>query len=176
MKKIISLIISALALSLAPAFAQVGEYVQRHVSRDSLGLNTTPAVKMDSSLVGLTVYEAMPSASKGDRGSVTIRQSADVARALESKIEGNSFKEVSGYRIRVYFSNARTAREESTSVVSRFREKFPQIPVYHNYVNPNFKVTVGDFRSKSEALELLEIVKRDFPSAFIVKENITLMY
>ena len=33
-------------------------------------------------------------------------------------------------------------------------------------------MTVGDFRTKSEAVELLNRIKSDFPSAFIVKENI----
>jgi hypothetical protein len=31
---------------------------------------------------------------------------------------------------------------------------------------------VGDFRTKSEAMELLSRIKREFPSAFVVKESI----
>jgi hypothetical protein len=31
---------------------------------------------------------------------------------------------------------------------------------------------VGDFRTKSEAMALLARIKGDFPSAFVVKENI----
>ena len=33
-------------------------------------------------------------------------------------------------------------------------------------------MTVGDFRTRSEALELLERIKSEYPSAFILKENI----
>ena len=40
------------------------------------------------------------------------------------------------------------------------------------YANPYFKVTVGDFRTRSEAVRLLERIKGSFPSAFVVKENI----
>ena len=58
----------------------------------------------------------------------------------------------------------------------KFNEKFGTHSVYMNFVNPNFKVTVGDFRTRSEALALLETVKKDFPSAFIVKENVMLTY
>ena len=43
---------------------------------------------------------------------------------------------------------------------------------YRSYVNPYFKVTVGDFRTRSEAMQLLMEIKSDFPAAFIVKENI----
>ena len=44
---------------------------------------------------------------------------------------------------------------------------------YRSYANPYFKVTVGDFRTKSEAMALLERIKYEFPSAFVVKENIS---
>jgi hypothetical protein len=46
------------------------------------------------------------------------------------------------------------------------------IPAYRTYTNPYFKVTVGDFRTKSEAMELLSRIRSEFPSAFVVKENI----
>ena len=49
---------------------------------------------------------------------------------------------------------------------------FPDILAYRTYTNPYFKVTVGDCRTKSEAMILLGRVKKAFPSAFVVKENI----
>ena len=45
------------------------------------------------------------------------------------------------------------------------------IPTYYTYENSNFKVTVGDFRNKSEAAALLQKIKRDFPDAFVVRES-----
>jgi hypothetical protein len=47
------------------------------------------------------------------------------------------------------------------------------IRAYRTYANPYFKVTVGDFRTKSEAMELLSRIKSIFPAAFVVKENIS---
>ena len=54
----------------------------------------------------------------------------------------------------------------------RFKGMFPDVAAYRTYSNPFFKVTVGDFRTKSEATRLLQQVKGSFPSAFIVKETI----
>ena len=56
--------------------------------------------------------------------------------------------------------------------MKRFRSLYPEIVAYRIYANPYFKVTVGDFRTKSEAMELLTRIKGAFPSAFVVKENI----
>ena len=49
---------------------------------------------------------------------------------------------------------------------------YPGVAVYRTYTNPYFKVTVGDCRTKSEAMKLLSRIKRNFSSAFVVKENI----
>ena len=56
--------------------------------------------------------------------------------------------------------------------MGRFKGMYPGIAAYRTYSNPFFKVTVGDFRTKSEAMRLLQQVKGSFPSAFIVKETI----
>ena len=40
------------------------------------------------------------------------------------------------------------------------------------YDDPNFKVYIGGYRSKSETLKLLNILKKDFRTAFIVYDII----
>jgi hypothetical protein len=64
------------------------------------------------------------------------------------------------------------ARSQSQLVKSRFYELFPDIPIYHEYDNPNFKVYVGDFRTKVNALKEFNRIKKHFPSAFIVPDKI----
>ena len=56
--------------------------------------------------------------------------------------------------------------------MTRFKGMFPGVAAYRTYSNPFFRVTVGDFRTKSEAMQLLLQVKGAFPTAFIVKETI----
>lgn len=172
MRKLIAIILFAVSCALASA--QTENAVQQ--VKDSTALNQAASVIMDSTLVGKTIFDVLPSGRNGSKGNVTVNQNREIQQALLGKIRENTFKETTGYRVRIYFSNAQNAREESTAAVARFTETYGDYPVYHSYVNPNFKVTVGDFPTKSEALELLSLVKRDFPSAFIVKETITLRY
>lgn len=137
-----------------------------------------PEIKVivDSTLVGCDIFDIMPVSKDEFSGGVLIRQSDRLRDALRARISGNSLGLVPGYRIRIFFSNTQNARQASAAAAARFLEKFGTYSVYHSYTNPNFKVTVGDFRTKSEALELLSAVKRDFPSAFIVKENVVVNY
>lgn len=164
------------------AKAQISTYsAYQQSAADSLACSDSLAakvmrVKMDSTLLGHSIFDVMPSHSKGDSGNVSIEQSREIASALNHKVENGTFTETPGYRIRIYFSNAQNAREGAAAAAHKFSEKFGTHSVYMNFVNPNFKVTVGDFRTRSEALALLETVKKDFPSAFIVKENVILTY
>jgi hypothetical protein len=61
---------------------------------------------------------------------------------------------------------------ESEETLKRFQTLHRDVPAYRTYSNPYFKVTVGDFRTKSEAMELLSRIRHEFPSAFVVKESI----
>ena len=64
------------------------------------------------------------------------------------------------------------AMKWSGGAYGTFLKIFKGIPAYRSYVNPYFKVSVGDFRTKAEAMEKLIHIKRVFPAAFIVKEKI----
>ena len=57
--------------------------------------------------------------------------------------------------------------------MARFLKTYHGIPAYRTYANPYFKVSVGDFRTKSEAMEFLEEIKHNFPGAFVTKETIS---
>ena len=125
----------------------------------------------DSALVGKNIFMILPSKVKGNPADVRVHQSPEILSAMNSHFEANRGKAVSGYRVRIFFDNKQTARNESLAVMNKFSAEYHDIPVYRSYVNPYFKVTVGDFRSKSEAMQLLRRIRNEFPAAFIVKEK-----
>lgn len=130
-----------------------------------------PAPAADSALVGKNIFIILPSKVKGNPADVRVHQSPEILSAMNSHFEANRRKAVSGYRVRIFFDNKQTARNESLAVMNKFSAEYHDIPVYRSYVNPYFKVTVGDFRSKSEAMQLLRRIRNEFPAAFIVKEK-----
>ena len=130
------------------------------------------AAAMDSTLVGKSIFNMLPSKSKGGRADVTVHQSAAIQKALSNHISNNSSRTMSGYRVRIYFDNQQNSRAVSENTMKRFESLYPGVAAYRNYQAPFFKVTVGDFRTKSEAMELLQAIKGTFPTAFVVKENI----
>ena len=131
-----------------------------------------PVAAVDSTLAGKDIFHILPSKRAGDDADVQIRQSQEIMNSMRQHIASNSKRTSSGYRVRIFFDNKQTARTESEKTLKRFKELFPGVAAYRIYANPYFKVTVGDFRTKSEAMALLTRIKGAFPSAFVVKESI----
>ena len=156
--------VSAMTLSAQEKTDTVGvDYV------DSLVYRIVPAV--DSLLLGADVFQAMPEKANGKAG-VVIRQSQMVEESMRTHVIDNRTRPITGYRIRIFFDNSQNARKNSASTLDEFLSSFRGIPAYRSYANPYFKVTVGDYRTKAEAMANLANIKKFFPSAFIVKEKI----
>ena len=77
---------------------------------------------------------------------------------------------MNGYRIRIYFDLGQKSRKQSEDVSSEFMQKYPGIAVYRSYISPYYKVSVGDFRTRDNALKLYYQLLKDYPKAFIVPE------
>lgn len=131
-----------------------------------------PASAVDSTLVGLDVFEAISSRYAGGAAGVRIDQSPVVAASMRAHIASNASRNITGYRVRIFFDNKQTARTESEQTLRYFESMYHDVAAYRTYSNPYFKVTVGDCRTKSEAMALLARIKPVFPGAFVVKEFI----
>ena len=127
---------------------------------------------VDTALVGKDIFHIMPLKGRGDEADVEIYQSQEIANKVRQQVADNSARAISGYRVRIFFDNKQTARKASEEIYERFTALYRDVKAYRTYANPYFKVTVGDFRTRSEAMELLSRIKAEFPSAFVVKESI----
>ncbi len=131
----------------------------------SAQLDSLTRASMDTTLVGRDIMSLVGS-------KVNVSQSSAVRNALNNYIRSNSGKTIQGYRIRVYYANTPQARTHSESKAAYVRTQFPENGVYRTFEAPNYKVTVGDFRSKEEALKIYMTLKGIYPTAYIIKENI----
>ena len=85
----------------------------------------------------------------------------------------NGFSGMEGYRIQIYSSSTRNAREESGKVRAEFISRFPDIVSYPLFEKPGYyKIRVGDFRTKAEATKLFLMISKMFPNAYIVPDFI----
>ena len=123
------------------------------------------SAQVDSSLVGRSILSVLGSG-------VTVNQSRAMRTALDNYVSHNASKTRTGYRIRVYFENGQNARNRSEAVARSISGAYPGIGVYRTFESPNFKVCVGDFRTKDEAMKIYHSLKASYPTAIILRETI----
>ena len=123
------------------------------------------STQVDSTLMGRSILSVLGSG-------VTVNQSRTMRSALDSYVSNNAAKKLTGYRIRVYFDNGQNARNRSEAIARSISGTYPGIGVYRTFESPNFKVTVGDFRTKDDALKVFHSLKAAYPTAIILRETI----
>lgn len=138
------------------------------VQADSVSFQRAPLA--DSTLVGTTVFQLLQQEAGG--GKVELSQPAEMEQAYRMFVKANGERKRNGYRIRLFFDNKQTARVESDELEKEFQLQFPQIPTYRSYTNPFFKVVVGDYRTKSDAIRELGKILPFYPKAIVVREAI----
>jgi hypothetical protein len=111
------------------------------------------------------------SQAASDTGKVQIIQDQKITELLNKHIEINSKAPIKGYRVKIHFG---ADKNQAYDVKKKFLEKFPDVPAYAKYDQPNFNIRVGDFRTKLEAYKFLKEAQVDFPSAFLVQDEIEL--
>ncbi len=79
---------------------------------------------------------------------------------------------IPGFRVHLFMDSGNRARLNTQHEQADFEEKHPEVPAYIVYEEPYFKLRVGDFRTRLDARRFLEKIRRDYPAAYIVVDQI----
>ena len=110
--------------------------------------------------------------SEGGQG-IVIHQEPAIAKLVEKhKIISENFPKTDGYRVQIYSVSGVNSRERANQMKEEFLKKFPDDDVYIVYHSPSYKVRLGDFRTKLDALRYLQTIKAEYPFAFVVVDKI----
>ena len=102
-----------------------------------------------------------------------VNQDLRVEKMLSWDIKRNrAIDGIEGYRVEIFFSPDADAYEKATQKKVEFLSVYPDVPVHIKYDAPNFRLRVGDFRTKNEALKLYKKIKNSYPVAFVVADDI----
>ncbi|MFA8435608.1 MAG: hypothetical protein ACEPOZ_13900 [Marinifilaceae bacterium] len=105
-------------------------------------------------------------------GKISIYQDERIRELLKTDKEINSTNPgFTGYRIQI-FSGRSFDKKKAISVKEEFEELFPDVRAYLIYQAPDFRVRVGNFRSKLESIHLYKTVKKHYPHCYPVKTRI----
>ncbi len=76
-----------------------------------------------------------------------------------------------GYRIQIYSGSGVSAKKEALEAQNKFLESWSKERIFVTYNAPFWRVRIGDYRYRGEALSLLQQIKKQFPGSYIVRDN-----
>lgn len=101
-------------------------------------------------------------------GEIKMIEDNRITQLNESKKEYPT--KMDGYRVQIYFGDRNIAQEKRGTFV----RNYPEVGAYLSYLAPNFRLRVGDFRSRLESEKFKKEIAREFPGSYIVKDKIEL--
>lgn len=105
-----------------------------------------------------------------ENGNVRWQMEPSVEQLLQKKSDLDKQKpSIQGFRVQLYYGGNRA---EALELKSKFASLHPEVESYLIYQQPYFRLRAGNFRTRMEAYKLFKIVEKEFPSVFIVNDEI----
>lgn len=104
--------------------------------------------------------------------SITVIQDSRVDSLVQKNIEYNKNNSVKGFRVTIFSASGNNSKNMATAEKDAFIEKYGDVGIYLVFDEPNFKLKVGNFRTRLEARKFLEKIKASYPDAYIIKDNL----
>ena len=103
-----------------------------------------------------------------------LRIVGDVAatQMVELHVELNQrVKTIPGYRVQIASFSGANSKTSAFNLRDNFQTDYPTVQAYIVFDEPNFKVKVGDFRTRLEAYAFLQQIKEVY-KGYIIRDNI----
>ncbi|MGI9532894.1 hypothetical protein [Lutimonas sp.] len=104
-------------------------------------------------------------------GVVRIESSAHVDQMVAQKKEYNkSLDKINGFKIQIYYGS----EKECYEVKEEFTSLFPEIATSIIFSTPQWKLQIGNYRTRLEADHAMVGIKKEYPSAIVLATEIDL--
>lgn len=122
----------------------------------------------------LFVFISLCSFSQNN-GYVILEQDQRIEQLIQRQNEIHSADNtIDGFRIQIFMESGNEAVELGNMESEKFKEKYPDIPVYFIFGQPYYRLRVGDFRTRLEAEKAFQTISKDYKKAFITSDRIQL--
>ncbi|NOZ34802.1 MAG: SPOR domain-containing protein [Chlorobi bacterium] len=109
---------------------------------------------------------------KFSNGTITITQDSRLRQIIKRHIEVNNNK-FDGWRVQIFFGSGQSAMAQAQNAKKKFLIRYGnKNGAYIVYDSPFFKVRVGDFRTKAEALFFKTQIDKTFPQSWVIKDKV----
>lgn len=86
-------------------------------------------------------------------------------------MQNKKFPTIPGYRIQIFKGSGNNALNDALIVRDKFMAKY-HVPAYITFNEPYYRVRVGDFRSRIDAIRFLQHIKSHYPLAWEIQDEV----
>jgi hypothetical protein len=86
-------------------------------------------------------------------------------------MQNKKFATIPGYRIQIYKGSGNNALNSALVIRDKFITRYG-IPAYVTFNEPYYRVRVGDFRTRIDAIKFLQRIKRAYPLAWEIQDEV----
>ncbi len=102
-------------------------------------------------------------------GAVRIESSAHIDQMLAQKKNYNkSLEKFQGFKIQIYYGS----EKECYEVKEEFKSLYPDIATSIIFSTPQWKLQIGNYRTRLEADHAMVSIKKEYPSAIVLATEI----
>jgi hypothetical protein len=106
-------------------------------------------------------------------GKIVLVQDDRIPALVEKHIYLNQGgKQLDGYRVQIFFDSGTNSKTRASNKKSQFELNCRGVAAYLTFESPNYKIRVGDFRTRMDAEGFKAKIIGMFPDAFVVKDKI----
>lgn len=112
--------------------------------------------------------------SSKNEGFLKVNQSAEIDNIIEKyKNAQAQNKTTLGYRVQIYSESGANSKNSAVNIINNFQKKY-SVKSYLSYKQPYYRVRVGDCSNMIEASKLKNLIEKDYPNSFIIKDEVNL--
>ncbi|MGA9269453.1 MAG: SPOR domain-containing protein [Lutimonas sp.] len=104
-------------------------------------------------------------------GDLNVESSASIdGLVAQKKAYNKELNSYPGYKIQIYYGS----EKECYEIKDEFTSLFPEIPTSIIFSTPQWKLQVGAYRTRLEADQSIQNIKKEYPSAIVLATDIEL--
>lgn len=102
-----------------------------------------------------------------------VKQDESIEKLLQAHRQVNKNQRgIEGFRVQIYTDSGNRSKLRTDRMKSEFDSRYPHVNSYIDYVEPNYRLRVGNFRNRLDAHRFLKQISSSYPLARVVADRI----
>ena len=132
---------------------------------------------MKNRLLFLVIICLLSISCKAQNGFLILNQDSRIDTLLlkQRQIHAND-STIDGFRVQIFMELGNDALIHADSVRELFTKSYPDVPIYLLFGQPYYRLRVGDYRTRLEAENMYQRLKKQYRNSFVTADRIELPY